>query len=167
MAVAAAALISQHGVNRLHLMLLALLPIAWAALSFPQLKAMETAYPDASVVAAIAEKLGEGDSVLSENPYLFRYFGRGRLPQSQIKESNWLDNDRDGKHESQDVIDAIWDRKFRYVYLNDQLHPALNVKLRKTLQQRGYKVVITQPYTSSAAMGYVQRGSLVLYRRPE
>lgn len=102
--------------------------------------------------------LDEEITILSEDPYLFRYFVGQSVPQNHIKESNWLDNNRDGRYESKDVVDAIWDMKFSYVYLNDQLHPSLNKKLRKILKMRGYQELITQSYQLSSVM---QKTSLV------
>jgi len=74
--------------------------------------------------------------VLSEDPYLFRYAALPGFPQSFIKETTFLDNDLDGSFTSRDVRDAIWDRKFGWVLLTDQIHPKDNVLYRRLLQLR-------------------------------
>jgi len=133
---------------------------------YQQLKAIEVAYADVTPVVnqANAELTAE-DTILSEDPYLFRYLGQSMLKQSQIKETDWLDNNLDGKYEHQDVIDAVWDKKFSYVFLNDQLHFDLNKKLRGILDQRGYERLIDLPYQLSDVMSRQTEGNLSLYKR--
>ena len=134
--------------------------------NYEQLRALEQAYPDVTSVVEYAEKkLDANDTILSEDPYLFRYLGATSIPQAQIKESGWLDNNHDGKHEHQDVIDAVWDRKFAFVFLNDQLHPELNKKLRRILKSRSYDLVISKEYGTSDVMSQHTKGFLSLYKR--
>ena len=134
--------------------------------NYEQLRALEQAYPDVTSVVEYAEKkLDANDTILSEDPYLFRYLGATSIPQAQIKESGWLDNNQDGKHEHQDVIDAVWDRKFAFVFLNDQLHPELNKKLRRILKSRSYDLVISKEYGTSDVMSQHTKGFLSLYKR--
>ena len=133
---------------------------------YQQLKTIEVAYADVTPVINQTQKaLTSEDTILSEDPYLFRYLGQSLIQQSQIKETGWLDNNLDGKHEHQDVIDAVWDKKFSYVFLNDQLHFELNKKLRGILKQRGYKSLIDIPYQLSDVMSRQTKGSLSLYQR--
>ncbi|WP_022953425.1 ArnT family glycosyltransferase [Leucothrix mucor] len=147
---------------------LALALVLFAGLNYQQLQKMEAAYADVSpVLSAMPKALDEEITILSEDPYLFRYFVGQSVPQNHIKESNWLDNNRDGRYESKDVVDAIWDMKFSYVYLNDQLHPSLNKKLRKILKMRGYQELITQSYQLSSVMSRQTQGTLSLYKRME
>ena len=145
---------------------LALLLVLFAGLNYQQLQKMETAYADVSpILNAMPDALDEETTILSEDPYLFRYFVGQTVPQNHIKESNWLDNNRDGRYEPKDVVEAIWDTKFSYVYLNDQLHPSLNKKLRKVLTMRGYQVLINRPYQLSSVMSRQTHGTLSLYKR--
>ena len=111
--------------------------------------------------------LAPKDSILSEDPYLFRYLGESIIPQSQIKESGWLDNNLDGKHEHQDVIDAVWDMKFEYVFLNDQIHAELNKKLRNILGTKKYKLIVDEAYENSNVMSRQIKGRISLYQRAE
>lgn len=145
---------------------LSLLLIAYAFLNYQQLQQAEVAYADVSpVVEAMDNKLHAEVTILSEDPYLFRYLGFGKMPQSHIKESKWLDNNRDGLYEKKDVVEALWDRKFSYVYLNDQLHPKLNKSIRKILTMRGYTAVLVENYQTSEVMSRQNKGSFGLYQR--
>ena len=136
--------------------------------SYQQLLEMETAYADvSSVLQQVDGELNHQSTILSEDPYLFRYLGVDTIPQVQIKESGWLDNNRDGKHEPKDVIEAIWDSKFSYVYLNDQLHPSLNVKLRKMLALKKYQALWSEDYEISDVMSRKTKGTMSLFRRTE
>ena len=142
--------------------------VGFSFLSYQQLLEMETAYADVSpILQQVDGELNHQSTILSEDPYLFRYLGVDTIPQIQIKESGWLDNNRDGKHEAKDVIDAIWDSKFSYVYLNDQLHPSLNVKLRKMLALKKYQPLWSENYEISDVMSRKTKGTMSLYRRTE
>lgn len=135
-------------------------------LNLGHLRAMERGYPDvAPVVAAISDKFTPQTTILSEDPYLFRYLAFGQVPQRQIKESNWVDNNLDGKYETIDLIDALWDSKFNYVFLNDQLHPNKNKRLRKVMAMRGYEQLVVVPYDTTNIMSRQTSGSLELYQR--
>jgi hypothetical protein len=140
--------------------------IAYALLNYQQLQQAEVAYADVSpVIKAIDHKLNVETTILSEDPYLFRYLGFWKMPQSHIKESKWLDNNRDGLYEKKDVVEALWDRKFSYVYLNDRLHPNLNKTIRKILTMRGYTAVLVESYQTSEVMSRQKKGSFGLYQR--
>lgn len=142
--------------------------IGMSYLSYLQLQAMETAYVNVSPIAEqIENQLDTQSTILSEDPYLFRYLAVTSVPQEQIKESGWLDNNRDGVYESKDVIDAVWDSKFTYVYLNDQLHPTLNIKLREILALKKYERLWSQEYQISEVMTRQARGIMSLYRRTQ
>lgn len=142
--------------------------VGFSAVSYQQLVEMETAYADVSpVLEKVDGQLTRQSTILSEDPYLFRYLGVDSVPQEQIKESGWLDNDLDGKHETKDVIEAVWDSKFSYVYLNDQLHPSLNVKLRKLLALKKYQQVWSETYEISDVMSRKTKGTMSLYKRTE
>ncbi len=140
--------------------------IAMCVVNYGQLKSMEIAYANVDPIVKFSGLgLKPEDTVLSEDPYLFRYLGAGEVPQAQIKESGWLDNNLDGKYEHQDVIDAVWGEKFSYVFLNDQLHPTLNKKLRKILKIKNYKQIVDETYQLSSVMTRQVRGKLSLYQR--
>ncbi len=142
--------------------------IAISQVSYQQLKTIESGYANvSSVIEYSKDDLTAKDSILSEDPYLFRYLGEATIPQSQIKESGWLDNNLDGKHEQQDVIDAVWDTKFEYVFLNDQLHPELNIKLRNILETKKYKSLVDEAYENSNVMSRQVTGRLSLYQRAQ
>lgn len=142
------------------------LVVVLCILNYQQLKSMEVAYAN---VTPIIQQTGKGlkpqDTILSEDPYLFRYLVAEALPQTQIKESGWLDNNLDGKHEHQDVIDAVWDQKFSYVFLNDQLHPELNKQLRKILNIKKYTPLVDESYQISDVMTRQVKGRISLYQR--
>jgi len=147
---------------------LSVVMVSFSVVTYQQLQEMEVAYTDVSALEQqVQGKLQSDTTILSEDPYLFRYLGMNDVPQIQIKESGWLDNNLDGKHEHKDVIEAVWDAKFTYVYLNDQLHPSFNVKLRKILALKNYQVVWSQPYQLSSVMTRQAHGTMSLYQRTE
>ena len=145
---------------------LSLLLVGYGVLNYQQLKQTEIAYGDVSpVISAIEGKLKADTTILSEDPYLFRYLAFDKVPQAHIKEPNWLDNNRDGLFEKKDVVEALWDAKFSYVYLNDQIHPNLNQTIRKILKLRGYKSIVSIDYKTSEVMSRQKKGALALYKR--
>ena len=128
---------------------------------------MEAGYPDVEgLVTHLDDKpMPTESTILSEDPYLFRYLQFSELPQDQIKETSWLDNDKDGNHTHQDVLDALWDRKFSVVLLTDAIHPDKNQQYRNILQQRGYTQSYIEPYQLSNVMTTNQTGQISLYQR--
>jgi len=105
----------------------------------------------------------ESGQILSEDPYLFRYAALPGYPQSFIKETTFLDNDLDGSFTSRDVRDAIWDRKFGWVLLTDQIHPKDNILYRRLLQLRDYQPVVRYPYALSSLLTGNRNGMVELY----
>ena len=148
-------------------LLISLMIILYTASNHIQLKEMEDGYPDVeNLVSHLEDSPMAADStILSEDPYLFRYLQFNETPQSQIKETSWLDNDEDGKHTHQDVLDALWDRKFSVVLLTDAIHPSKNQQYRHILQQRGYSQSYIEPYQLSSVMTTHLTGRISLYHR--
>jgi len=156
----------QSGSSVLKQLFLVALIGVYVVLNYQQLKQAERAFADVSpVIAAVQSRLQPETTILSEDPYLFRYLGFESTPQGHIKESNWLDNNRDGVYEKKDVVEAIWDAKFSYIYLNDQLHPTLNKTIRKLLKTRGYQPIFESRYNTSEVMSRQKKGVLGLYER--
>ncbi len=139
--------------------------VCFAFYNNTQLTGMEQGFPNSSAMLNTLPSVKKSDSVLSENPYLFRYHLHNKLSQDNIKESNWFDNNRDGIIESTDIEQAIWDRKFEYVYLNDQVHKYKNVQYRQLLEQRGYHLLYNSAYKISDKLTNNTEGHLTLYKR--
>ncbi len=169
--------------------LLPVLLLTYAALNFGQLRDAESGFPDMSGLLhkqhlltangnvtvngstqLQSEPLQDGHwngsdiTVLSEDPYLFRYLLYGKVPQQNLSETGWLDNDDDGHHSLDDVKDALWDRKFSVVLLNDQVHPERNAEFRKILAIRGYQLILDQPYQLTNLLSSNTTGRLSLYQ---
>jgi len=132
-----------------------------------KLRTMQSSYPDVSGINSIASNINTSDNVLSEDPYLFRYLLIDVLAQENISETSWLDNNRDGKFERRDVRQAIWDRKFDYVFLNDQQHQEFNVVLRKMLALRNYELVFENQYRLETMSGTSRYGVTSMYRNTD
>jgi len=128
-------------------------------------KTMQSSYPNVRDISTLSDHIPATGSVLSEDPYLFRYLLMETVPQEQIKETSWLDNNRDGIHEMRDVKQAIWGRKFDYVFLNDQQHPEYNSELRKMLSLRNYETTFEQNYVLKTMSGKTREGLISLYRK--
>ena len=143
------------------------LTLAVAAHSIKTLSIMKSTYPDITQALAFTDDIAESGSLLSEDPYMMRYALFGDLEQSSISETTWLDNNKDGKHEKRDVKEAIWDRKFAYIFLTDQRHANDNKTYRKMLTYRNYHRVLHEPYTLTLMSGSVFNGELSLYKRME
>ena len=146
---------------------IAVIVSCFAATNYQQLQIMRSSYPDVQALIPLANQMREQESVLSEDPYLFRYLLNSKVDQSQIKETTWLDNNRDGIHEFKDIQQAVWDRKFSYVFLNDQQHAKGNKKLRTMLNQRGYVTLLNQPYQLNTMSGSQRSGVLSLHARSD
>ena len=139
--------------------------VCFAIYNNMQLISMEQGFPNSSAMLNTLPSVKKSDSVLSENPYLFRYHLHSKLSQDNIKESNWFDNNHDGIIESTDIEQAIWDKKFEYVYLNDQVHKYKNVQYRQLLEQRGYHLLYNSAYKISDKLTNNTEGHLTLYKR--
>ena len=77
----------------------------------------------------------------------------------------WYDNNHDGKREAQDVIDAVWDGKFEYVYLNGLILRELGDELKRGVLKNRYDCILTIPFHNSTVMNPINTGFLSLYRR--
>jgi len=149
------------------LLLVAALPSLFL-LSQYHLKTMQNSYPNVSAIVSATNEMPDQKSVLSEDPYLFRYQLLGRTPQYKLNETTWLDNDNDGIREAKDVKHAVWDKKYDYVYLNDQQHPGLNESLRKMMKLQGYSLVVSEEYILQTMSGRNRHGTMTLHanRKP-
>lgn len=136
-------------------------------LNYGLLQDMEQAYPDVRpIIAAMAtQPLDDTTTIASEDPYLMRYATFGKLPQNRIKELGWMDNNRDGKYEKKDAVEAVWDSKFTYVFLNNLIQPKANQDLRGVMLSRGYEKVLDIPWQTSQVMSRQNQGTLELYKR--
>lgn len=140
---------------------------AMAALAWYHVGQMQRAFPNtARVVNYVREHSTPQTSIMSEDPYLFRYHFYPTLPIAQLAEITWFDNNMDGKHEEQDVVDALWEGKFEYVYINEQnTSYELRRKLTEGVLPRCYEKVYEEPYNISQVMNRHDAGALQLYRR--
>lgn len=75
-----------------------------------------------------------------------------------------MDNNLDGEYTSQDVQDAIWDYKFKWVLLTDQIHPKDNILYRRLLSLRGYEAVVRHPYSLTPLLTGNRNGVVELYQ---
>lgn len=137
----------------------------FAIINNDTLSTMRSSYPDASKISTVAEQIKPTDYVLSEDPYLFRYLLIDTVAQNQISETSWLDNNLDGKFERRDVQQAIWDKKFDYVFLNDQLHQNFNMLLRRMLYLRNYELVFQNHYQLETMSGKRRYGAISMHRK--
>jgi hypothetical protein len=76
----------------------------------------------------------------------------------------WFDNDGDNIHEARDVVAAVWEGKFDYVYLNGLVAPALSEVLRNEVLPHSYEKVVEIPFSTSPVMSTVTTGSLKVYK---
>ncbi|WMP15867.1 ArnT family glycosyltransferase [Thiothrix lacustris] len=143
--------------------------LAMIGLNDSFLRDMHHGYPDVRpVIAALAAQPLDGNTTIaSEDPYLMRYAAFSHLPQNHIKELEWMDNNRDGKSEKKDVVEALWDRKFTYVFMNNLIQPKANQDLRGVMHSRGYEKVLEIPWQTSQVMSHQDKGVLELYKSTE
>ncbi len=139
----------------------------FAIINNGMLKTMQSSYPDVSKISTVANQIQSSDYVLSEDPYLFRYLLIDTVAQNQISETSWLDNNLDGKFERRDVQQAVWDKKFDYVFLNDQLHQNFNILLRKMLFLRDYELVFQNHYQLETMSGKKRFGAISMHRKKD
>jgi hypothetical protein len=131
-----------------------------------ELGRMEQAFPDLrrTLAQLPADTMGSF-TLLSEDPYFFRYALMAKTTNDRLYEDTWFDNDKDGKRTSKDVIDAVYDGKFQYIFLDGRVTPRLTKSLRGWALRRNYELVYQQPYVVSDVMSDVTGGVLELYRR--
>ncbi|MEY4511368.1 MAG: Dolichyl-phosphate-mannose-protein mannosyltransferase [Pseudomonadota bacterium] len=140
--------------------------VGYALVCHEQLLSLERGFPDTRpVVAALSKTVGDDFCVLSENAFLFLYALGDRVDASRFYETGWFDPAHDGKHSSRELVDAVWDGKFEYVYLDGQITPALTRELRAGALHRHYARVFTKDYKVSGAMSGSRAGQMELYRR--
>lgn len=143
----------------------ALVVVACGLLAW-QLRAVHTAYPNTDAVTHLVRSTMTAETtILSEDAYLFRYACFPTIPAKNLEEMTWFDNNMDGKREAQDVIDAVWEGKFEYVYLNGLILRELGDELKRGVLKRRYDCILSIPFTNSTVMNPVNTGSLSLYRR--
>lgn len=144
-------------------------PIAALALTVQStlhFQSLRTGYPDVRDMLSVARPiLGESTTILSEDPYLFRYIQFGNTDQRTISETGWLDYDRDGSYGTEDVELALKAQHFELVFLNDQIDPESNQRFRDLLAQENYRVLYSEPYLLSSAMTNNRSGHISLYQR--
>ena len=161
-------LLQQRTFPRLSAGIASCLLLAMTATGFLHVKAMESAYPDhRPVLEWLVPQVDAQTTILSEDPYLFRYALFPAVPNRKMFEVTWFDNDLDGRTSAQDVIDAVWDGKFDYIYLNDVIAPSLTTKLRNEVLDHKYEKVLDLPFSTSAVMSKITTGSLSLYKSRE
>lgn len=143
---------------------LAVLGMVW--LNYGFLRDMQQGYPNVRpIIDALAtQPIDANTTIASEDPYLMRYALFGKVPQNHIKELQWMDNNRDGKSEKKDVVEALWDRKFTYVFMNNLIQPKLNQDLRGVMKSRGYAKVLEIPWQTTQVMSRQDKGVLELYK---
>jgi len=82
----------------------ACLLLAMTAVGFFQVKDMEHAYPDnRPVLDWLRPRVDAQTTILSEDPYLFRFAFFPTIPNSLMFEVTWFDNNLDGRAEAQDA----------------------------------------------------------------
>lgn len=154
---------SMHMV-KFRLLILAAFLAVYLATNVNQLKETERGYPDVTALLRHIDRIDIHGTIISEDPYLFRYKGFEKLSQKDISETTWYDNDLNGTHTPQDVKDAVWDQKFDYVLLTDAIHPERNGELRQIMEQRGYSLQFNEPYALSDVMTKNTTGHISLYK---
>lgn len=143
----------------------AIVVVACALLGW-QLRAVQNAYPNTEIVTRLVRStMSPHTTILSEDAYLFRYACFPTIPTKNLEEMTWFDNNMDGKRENQDVIDAVWEGKFEYVYLNGLILRELGNELKRGVLRNRYDLVLNIPYTNSEVMNPINTGFLSLYRR--
>jgi hypothetical protein len=161
-------LLRQCTFPRLSVGIVSCLLLAMTAAGFLQVKEMERAYPDhRPVLSWLVPRVDAQTTILSEDPYLFRHALFPTVRNGRMFEMTWFDNNMDGRGTAQDVIDAVWDGKFDYVYLNDVITPSLAKKLRTEVLHHKYEKVQDLPFLTSAVMSKNTTGSLSLYKSRE
>ncbi|MES2766022.1 MAG: glycosyltransferase family 39 protein [Bacteroidota bacterium] len=137
---------------------------ALALIGFFQTREMENSFPDTrNVVAFLKDKITPQTRIISEDSYLFRYYFYPKLSLKNLPELGYHDNNMDGKFEEQDVVDAVWEGKFDYVFLTGQITPELTRKLREGVLPNSYVKIFSEPFKNSEAMRRNASGNMEIY----
>lgn len=126
------------------------LPLALAAiiggLGVKQSGALARAYPDLRpVIDYLRPRIGPTTTALSEDGFVLRY-AFPEMPGRNFAELTYFDNDLDGKHTAQDVVDGVWDGKVDYVLTTGKIAPELVDKLRNGVLPHRYRKVLGRAY---------------------
>lgn len=131
-----------------------------------QLKQIQQAYPNTPTIVAFLKEHSSTDTrILSENPYLFREAFYPRLALAQFSETGWLDNNQDNIYEEQDAIDAVWDGKFDFIYLDGLTTPERSQYLKEKIISHRYEKVVEIPYHTSNVMTRNTNGAMEIYMK--
>ncbi|NJM91128.1 MAG: phospholipid carrier-dependent glycosyltransferase [Myxococcales bacterium] len=154
-----------HRLARRHLPLSLAVVAVLAALNLYQTRRMETAFPDLRpALEYLRPHVMPNTTILSEEGYVFRY-AFPELPGRNLFEFTWFDNDGNGEHTQQDVLDAIWDGKPDYVLTHGQITPNLTAKLRSAILPHNYRKVVERRYSLSPVMSRNTEGTVELWKR--
>jgi hypothetical protein len=129
-----------------------------------QVRDMENSFPDTrNSIAFLKEKINPQTRIISEDPYLFRYYFYPKMGLKNFAETGYHDNNLDGKFEDQDVIDAVWEGKFDYVFLTGQITPHLSQKLREGVLPNSYVKIFSEDFKNSEVMRRNASGRVEIY----
>jgi hypothetical protein len=142
------------------------LVVVMACIGLYQTRQMEKSFVNFDrLVQYLRPRLGPTTTIISEEGYVFRYYFAGSTFGKHFHEFSWFDNNGDGDHTEQDVVDAVWDGKPDYVMVYGQLTPNLSQKLREAILPNQYHKVFEEPYSLSAIMTTTKRGTVELWKR--
>ncbi len=137
----------------------------YCIISVFQVREMENGYPDTSGVESyLNQNVKKNDILISEDSYLLRYLFYPRLALNQLFETSHFDNNKDHVYERKDVIDAVWEGKFDYVYLNGQITPLLGKLLADKVLKNSYELVYFEKYSLSSVFTQLRSGELRIYK---
>jgi hypothetical protein len=161
-------LLQERRFRNLNVMIVSGVLLMMTAVECFHVKEMEHAYPDPRpMLEWLMPQVDAQTTILSEDPYLFRYAFFPLVSNNNMFEVTWFDNDLDGRATAQDVIDAVWDGKFDYIYLNGLIDPVVATKLRNEVLYHKYDRVLDLPFSTSRVMSKITSGSLSLYKSRE
>ncbi len=127
---------------------------------------MERGYPDhRRVLAHLQPLISANSTVFSEDPYAMRYGLRHQLKPVYLFETGYFDNNGDQKRTKQDVIDAVAEGKFEFIYLDGRSTPLTTQALKEWPLRQHYQLIYAQPYQTSTVMFDSTTGVMQLYQR--
>lgn len=135
-----------HRLARRNLVLPLALTAILGGLGVKQSGTLAQAYPDLRpVIDYLRPRIGPTTTALSEDGFVLRY-ALPEMPGRNFAELTYFDNDLDGKHTPQDVVDGVWDGKVDYVLTTGKIAPELVDKLRNGVLPHRYRKVLSRAY---------------------
>lgn len=126
-------------------------------------KDFENGWPDTTQIKNLLQ-VKQDEKILSEDSYLFRNLYYKSHDLGNFSDTNYFDPDGDGQHSDDDIVAAVENKEFAYVYLDRMIRPDVAQRLIDGPLNEHYEQVYYQPYNDlSTTITLAQKPMASLY----